>query len=571
MILKALYDYYKRMESKLPSYGTEMKEIHYIVVIDKNGNFLRFESKRIDKKQAAMFCVPKGFKRTIAPKSNILWDNAKYAFGLNEADKKCHSLFVSIVEEIAKKHKNDDSIQALNKFFKQGDDKIIESFQNDNLWKEVSGNIKTSNFSFQLEGDDRIIAEKEYLFRDYVQKEADAETGSGRGVCLITGEIGPIVRLTTATPILNSQSVASIVGIQKSSGYDSYGKEQAYNAPISRDAEFAYSTALKTMLAKDSKNKFTIGQRLFLFWGSNSGEVLTEAESLFCDFLNLDFSKEDNPNEHVQKVEKFFKSIWSGEIKTDLNDKFFILGLAPNIGRIAVVYFEETSLKDFAGKLLRHFDDMDIIDSRPKEKQRPFCGLFSILSAVTLGGKASDASPNLPEAVMSAMLNATPYPYQLLTSAIQRICAEGNVTVARAAVIKAYINRISKHNSNKLNKMLDKTNDNCGYLCGRLTAVLEKIQEYAKCGDTIKTRYMTAASATPSAVFPSMLNLSMHHIEKLSEGSKKNYYEKLKQEILEKMPADGFPPHLDLADQGRFFVGYYHQRAALFSSNKNDN
>lgn len=569
MILKALYDYYKRMESKLPSYGTEMKEIHYIVIIDDNGKFLRFESKRINKRQAAQFCVPKGFKRTAAPKSNILWDNAKYVFGLEKSDIIPHRLFVNIVNDIADKCKDDISIQALKRFYSQDKDIIIEAFNRDILWNEILGNIKTSNFSFQLEGDDKIIAEKDYLFKEYMSSCSANSEELRTGVCLITGKNGEIVRLTTATPLLNSQSVASIVGIQKASGYDSYGKEQAYNAPISTEAEFAYSTALKTMLGKDSRNKFAIGQRMFLFWGSSEDAALSEAESIFRDFLNIDFAKDDNPNENVQKVERFFKSIWSGEIKTDLNDKFFILGLAPNIGRIAVVYFEEIQLKDFAGKLLKHFDDMDIIDIRQKEKQRPVCGLYAILSAVTLGGKASDAEPHLPEAVLSSMLNGTPYPYQLLTSSIQRICAENYVSTARAAIIKAYLNRKFKNNSNKLNTMLDKTNDNCGYLCGRLTAVLEKIQSDAKSGDSIKTRYMTAASATPSAVFPSMLSLSMHHMDKLSEGSK-IFFERLKQEIIEKIPTDGFPSHFDLSDQGRFFVGYYHQRADLYSSKENN-
>ncbi len=112
--------------------------------------------------------------------------------------------------------------------------------------------------------------------------------------------------------------------------------------------------------------------------------------------------------------------------------------------------------------------------------------------------------------------------------------------------------------------MLDKTNTNPGYLCGRLTAVLEKIQTDANTGDSIRTRYMGAASATPAAVLPAMLNLSLHHSEKLSEGSR-IYFEQLKQEIIDKLSANGFPPHLDLTDQGRFFVGYYHQRADLYT------
>ena len=114
--------------------------------------------------------------------------------------------------------------------------------------------------------------------------------------------------------------------------------------------------------------------------------------------------------------------------------------------------------------------------------------------------------------------------------------------------------------------MLDKENTNQGYLCGRLFAVLDKIQYDANGISTIRERYMNSACATPAAVFATILNLSNHHAEKLSKGAQ-IYYEKMKQEIVSAIDATGFPAHLDLQDQGRFFVGYYHQRQEMFKSN----
>ena len=113
--------------------------------------------------------------------------------------------------------------------------------------------------------------------------------------------------------------------------------------------------------------------------------------------------------------------------------------------------------------------------------------------------------------------------------------------------------------------MLDKDNTNQGYLCGRLFAVLDKIQGEANGQHSIKERYMNAASATPAAVFATILNLSSHHSEKLSEG-RIVIFEKIKQEIIDKISADGFPAHLDLQDQGRFFVGYYHQSQDFYKT-----
>lgn len=82
--------------------------------------------------------------------------------------------------------------------------------------------------------------------------------------------------------------------------------------------------------------------------------------------------------------------------------------------------------------------------------------------------------------------------------------------------------------------MLDKNNTNQGYLCGRLFAVLDKIQEEAKKINSIRERYMNAASATPSAVFTTILNLSVHHLESLPNEGRKVFFEKLKQEIIDR-------------------------------------
>ena len=119
--------------------------------------------------------------------------------------------------------------------------------------------------------------------------------------------------------------------------------------------------------------------------------------------------------------------------------------------------------------------------------------------------------------------------------------------------------------------MLDKENQTQGYLCGRLFAVLDKIQEEANGIHSIRERYMNAASSTPSSVFSTILNLSMHHTESLTNDGRKVYFEKLKQEIIDKISPDGFPAHLDLLDQGRFFVGYYQQRQDFFTGKNETN
>lgn len=108
--------------------------------------------------------------------------------------------------------------------------------------------------------------------------------------------------------------------------------------------------------------------------------------------------------------------------------------------------------------------------------------------------------------------------------------------------------------------MLDKQNLNPGYLCGRLFAVLENLQFAANGQDSIRASYMNAASSTPSAVFPTILKLSNSHYSKLAKDKKglAVFFDNQKKEIMAMI--QDFPDTLELSDQGRFFLGYYHQK-----------
>ncbi len=565
MILQALYDYYYRCDN-LPRKGMELKEIGFLIIIDKEGNFIRFEDRRIDKKQAQRFLVKKHIGRTSALAANYLYDNSGYVFGHSDkGDANAqYRLFKDKVEEIYEKHLHNEDIVAVHKFYLQEQPKVLEQMQKDPLWSEIEKNLnkKYSSFSFLINGENKIVAEKtELLDLD------EANTLSGEQTCIVSGRKGNAVETTTATMIPGSQATAKLVAFQVSSGYDSYGKSKGGNAPISEEAEFAYTTALNHLLESNSRNKFMVGSRTFLFWASKSDEAGKQAEeSIFAMFGFSD--KKDDPNSNIEQVCKVFSSIYSGEIKTTSEDKFYILGLAPNAARIAVVYWAEIELIDFAGTICRHFEDMKVVDTRSEKK--PYMSLRSILSAITLGGNVSDVTPNLPDAIVKSIFQGIPYPHTLFASCIRRIRAESGdkdknaVYISRAAIIKAYLNRLND-NEQKIQVMLDKDNINQGYLCGRLFAVLDKIQEEANNQHSIRERYMNSASSTPAAIFSTILNLSNHHIENLKNEGRKYYFEKLKQEIMSKIDADGFKAQLDLQDQGRFFIGYYHQRQDFFT------
>ena len=605
MILKALYDYYNRC-GDLPIPGMEEKEIGFIIVLSKEGKFVRFEDCRTGKNQARTYLVKKHIGRSSAIVANYLYDNSAYVLGYADMDKeidKCKERVVlleketeqsvagqrayekakEVLQELEKKrsvkeqgcldafkkkltsilesYPNSYELSAICKFYQQDKDKMLSSIEQDSLWEDIKKNLskKYSTFSFRIEGDLKIVAEK----REILQLNESEEANEDKDICLITGDRGIAVDTTTATMIPGSQATAKLVAFQVNSGYDSYGKKKCGNAPISKKAEFAYTTALNAMLQKGSHNKFGVGNRTFVFWASSDNKASEQTEESLFDLLGYTEEEVDDPNAKIEQVRKVFTAIYSGSLKTSLEDRFYILGLAPNSARIAVVYWSECSLKEFAEKILRHFDDMKIIDTRKERK--PYMGIKSMLAAVTLNGKQSEATPNLPEAVVKSIFQGTLYPFTLFSACIRRIRAEsGNkdnnaIRIARMAIIKAYLNRINDNNK-KIDTMLDKSNTNQGYLCGRLFAVLENLQYAANKQDSIRSGYMNAASSTPSAVYPTILKLSNSHYSKLAKDKKglAMYFDNQKKEIMTQI--SDFPDTLDLSDQGRFFLGYYHQK-----------
>lgn len=429
MILKALYDYYHRC-GDLPAAGMELKEIAFVIVIDEEGNFVRFEDRRIDKKSAQQSLVKKSEGRSSAPVANYLYDNSQYVFGYSDKGEmekmhKYFEVFKEKVREIYEAHQDNEAMKAVYAFYQQESEAMVEAMQQDPLWDDIVKNLnkKYSTFSFLIEGDTEIIASKrELLDLDSGDSETEGQ------LCLVKGIHARTVETTTATMIPGSQATAKLVAFQVNSGYDSYGKTKGDNAPMSKEAEFAYTTALNHLLRAGSHNKFLIGKRTFLFWASSDSEASKASEdSVFTLFGRVEEDNDDDPNRRIEQVKGTFLSIYNGILSSNEDDKFFILGLAPNSARIAVVYWNELPLREFAGLIGKHFTDMEIVDTRKDKK--PYAGLHSILGNVTLGGKSSDATPNLPDAVVKSIFQGLPYPASLFQACIRRIRAEQSVNI----------------------------------------------------------------------------------------------------------------------------------------------
>lgn len=252
-----------------------------------------------------------------------------------KSNKKTFDAFKADVEKLYKSIPNNVYAKAVHLFYTKYGLSVIAEMTKDSLWKDLIKDLK-ANITFCIQGVGGYAASD----RDVVQYKKNTRVNNNKeAVCLGTGEKAQPVSTTYSTFILGGKSNARLVSFQINSGYDSYGKQQGMNAPISEEAEFKYTTALLHMFSKGSHNKIVLGGRTFIFWSSSTSEVAKKAEDGLYALLGIQDDKKEDPNVKAENVKKVFHAIYTGSLQTSSDDQFYILGLAPNAARISVVYW----------------------------------------------------------------------------------------------------------------------------------------------------------------------------------------------------------------------------------------
>jgi CRISPR-associated protein Csd1 len=573
MILQALAAYYDRLESDVDSDvappGFEKKGIPFLVELDRNGKFTGLDDTRTTegpKKVARPFRVPKAEKRASNIVANLLWDNPAYVFGKPKPDPKRnatglakravdqHHAFVARVRDTFPEPVADDGVAAVMKFLDKGDFGAVLKHR---LWDEVEET--GGNIAFKLKGDDRLVCQRDAVTAAVVARLAAA--GGDKQQCLITGEFETTARLhSPISGVRGAKNNRGDIVSFNQPAFRSRGKDQGLNAPVGTTAEHAYTTALNTLLERNSRQKMLVGDATAVFWAEKAHRM----ERLFADFFG------EPPNAESSKDTEAIRALYgapeSGAIPLlDDKTKFYVLGLAPNVSRLAVRFWYAGSVGEVAGNIRQHFDDTNIVH---RSLEPEHLSLFRLLVSTAVKSDSKNIQPNLAGDVMKAILSGTPYPATLLSSAVRRIRAEREISYPRVSVIKACLvrdSRFHKRSQEEVGMALDPTNSKIGYRLGRLFAVLEKAQEEANPGinSTIRDQFYGAASSTPVTGFFVPMRHKNYHLAKLENRGRAVNLDKLIGEIVDGI--DDFPAHLELQDQGRFHVGYYHQRQALFT------
>lgn len=570
MILQALYDYYQRKATdpdparRLPAFGLEDKEIPFIVELTAEGRPLGIVDTRQGdgkKKIARRYLVPKGVKRAVNITANLLWDTAEYALGVDTRGKpervvEQHAAFRQRIADLPETSRQDAGILALESFYA---DYGQAALADDPTWAEICESNPV--LTFRLHNDDDLICQRPAVIAGC---QSNGDNGNAKALCLVTGQPAPTERLHTAIKgVWGAQTAGANIVSFNARAYESYGKteRQGENAPVGEFAAFAYTTALNHLLDRNSRQRFQVGDASTVFWAQKED---AEAESAFAAI----FGEQDDPDARTQLVRGILSAVQSGQFDGGRGEnRFYVLGLAPNAARISIRFWHAAPLHEIARRIRQWFDDLKVVHG---SKDPEYPSLFRLLAACAQQGKADNIPPNLGGDIMRAILSGGPFPATWLNAAVQRCRAEQSVTYLRVAAIKACLNRLRQFQPDsslekELLPMLDLENNSPAYRLGRLFAALEKIQEEASPGlnATIRERYYGAASSMPVAVFTTLLRLKNHHLAKLTNRGRAVNFERLLGEIMAGL--SDFPKHLSLQEQGRFALGYYHQRQDFFS------
>lgn len=564
MILQALKEYYDRKaadpDSGIAPPGWERKEIPFLIVLSEDGTPVAIEDTRehVGKKlRAKSFLVPQSVKRAMGIASNFLWDNVEYAIGTAckgkpERVRQQHEAFLLRLNHYSANH----TVEIILNFLQKGDlEKLLAAFSS---WEEMKETCAFLSF--------KIAGSQEPVFRDpdivAIVNHASAQTAKKTEICLVTGTDDEPERLHPAIKGVQGTNTTggNIVSFNFKAA-ESFGKTQGLNAQVGKQAAFAYTTALNTLLGKDSKQKLQVGDASTVFWSAKKNAF----EETFGDFWAE--PPKDDPDRLTNAVAALYKSVETGVFVTDSDDtKFYVLGLSPNAARIAVRFWHIGTVAELAAHFREYFEDLRIVHGA---RDKDDLSLWRLLISTAVQGKTENIAPNLAGNMMRAILDGLPLPETLLQAVLLRIKAEREVTYPRAKLIKGCLNRkLRKNNPNherSLTMALDKGNTDVGYRLGRLFAVLEKIQQEANPGinATIRDKFYASASSRPATAFGNLMRLKNHHLSKLESVGRRIWFEKLLGEILSDVP--NFPSHLKLDAQGRFAIGYYHQVQDLWT------
>jgi len=417
--------------------------------------------------------------------------------------------------------------------------------------------------------------------------ETDQETASM--VCLLSGEVVPPVpthaKVSGLSRVGGQPSGSTLISFDKEA-FTSYGLSQSANAACSEVAVAMYRSALDRLVAQAPP---PLGGALMLHWYS---EKIPDEDDLFSDMMS--FGDESDAASALIKARELLVTVRSGKRPELTQNRYFVLQVSGSGGRVMVRDWFTGDFTRLVESVNAWYDALEIIKPHGSEIAEPpkLRGLLTRLVSYRPGETYQDTTkrvntqlaPLLPR-LWRAILESGPLPDATAQGALaytrSRLLREdderstGNLDRVACAILKAWLIRKADKKPNKEIAMDAKVNRDhpaAAYQAGRLMAVLAALQASAlgDVGAGVVQRYYAAASTTPSLVLGRLVRNAQYHLQKIESKGLAVWYEKQIAEIMTKF-GDQPPAILDMEGQTLFALGYYQQKAEMYTGAKAEN
>lgn len=408
----------------------------------------------------------------------------------------------------------------------------------------------TDNVCFQVAG--RNLLDQPELMQFWRARRSALRSSTKRSqrVCLATGVLAETLDTTEKIRGVPGGLAmgTNLISFDKDS-FASYGLEQAQNAAVSPDAELKFRSALNRLVAEGLR----LGDVVHLHW---------TREPVPADVFALLESADE------AGVRNLLTAPRTGNAPSSLQtNAYYAMSLSGNGGRIVVRDWFETTVPEVEANVRRWFADLTIIDPEGTGRESAF-KLGRLLFAL-VREKIDELPPQVPTQLLYSALRGMPLPQTALAAALRRqqVEAGDQPNPARFGLIKACLLRPPNHSSSNpqpsttMTECLNPESRDAAYLCGRLFAVFDRLQ-YLALGSLnagVAERFYASASVTPALVMGRLFRNAQFHLAKAGGGIAENVRKDF--EEISCALGDQFPPALDLEGQGRFALGYYHQKA----------
>jgi CRISPR-associated protein Csd1 len=569
MILQSLVALAQR-ERLVEEPAFESAAVRWVVDLDEEGGFLSVRDTyyvppasgegRKPKPQAKTMLVPRRTGRTSGERAEFLVDKAEYALGMvmdaDHGEERANRRLALFTSELQKAFDATHTAQlkAAIQFLQNGEERS-------HAMHELPKDDVASNdlFAFRVAG--KMLQSLPEVKQYWASSRQPGSAEAPAGHCLVCGNSAASVQNHDKLKIPGASTSGIPLISFNQAAFEKHGLEGSANAPVCRDCMVAYVNALRRCLEDRYPRPDSPGET----FPRQSVPLTRDTTAVFWDDASSALSSNvGSLDKNPAVIEKLLISPWTGKEAATPEAAFYVLLLTGTEGRASVRGFYTEKLRELVEHLRLYFQCLQA--SGFDESKPP---LRALLSALAPAGKIKKLPVGLAGDVYLAATLGLPLPRFFLNAVVSRNRAERSVPRSRAALLHLYFALNKKEASQ--NMALDKESLDPAYRYGRLLSVLENLQYNAqgKVNSNIRDRFYGAAATRPATVFPRLLTLAQAHLRKSTAPVS---FANQIQEIIEGLDgAKGFLTTLDIEQQGRFALGYFHERASHMPGKEPEN